>query len=88
MGSKETGRKTGSASGTALEPTNQASEHSWSIARIPIFRLSQAQRHSHRGTRLTKLQIGAVDDPLEREADRAAARVMGKSRRTGLSSAP
>ena len=25
---------------------------------------------------LSKLQIGAVDDPLEREADRATARVM------------
>jgi len=71
------------------EPTNQASEHSWSIARIPIFPPESGAAFSSRHPPYRKLQIGAIDDPLEREADRAADQVMGKSDAgAGLRSAP
>jgi hypothetical protein len=54
---------------------------SWDFSKIPIFPLGQANRSSLSapplpGVILPKLAVGAVDDPLEREADSVADQVM------------
>ena len=58
---------------------------SWDFTRIPLYppeRTSQAQPSfsppatRFAGTIQTKLEVGSVDDPLEREADRVAEQVM------------
>lgn len=58
---------------------------SWSFARTPIFPHGQAERQQQRlpltalpfrGASQPKLEIGAVNDPLEAEADRVAEQVM------------
>src|SRR5664279_3288066 len=57
---------------------------SWDFSKIPIFPPTQANRQKQRlpvtaalqGIIQPKLEIGAVNDPLEREADRVAEQVM------------
>jgi hypothetical protein len=76
------GAKASASSTTALAPRHSSFatrpfdgaelEHgpSWDFAKIPLFPSERVQ---------PKLTVGAVDDPLEREADRVADQAMGQS---------
>jgi Domain of unknown function (DUF4157) len=76
------GAKASASSTTALAPRHSSLatrpfdgaelEHgpSWDFAKIPLFPSERVQ---------PKLTVGAVDDPLEREADRVADQAMGQS---------